>query len=226
LKKDRIGGFVNPSVEKIIALKPDLVFATVDGNRKETVAQIEKIGLPVFVVNPVTMEGFFKTISRIGKITGHTRESRDLIAQLRKKQQHIQSLTDPLPKTKVFFQVGVDPIITVGNDTFIDELIGLAGGLNIYGGETQRYPRCSIEDVLMKDPAVIILATMGGKNTFERANQYWRQWKQVQAVRKGRIHWIDPDTIDRFSPRIMDALEALTILLHPDLQGRLKRKGH
>jgi len=223
-KKEHIGGFINPSIEKIIALKPDVIICTSDGNRKDTVMQLEKIGLPVYVVHPVNMEGFFKMITRIGEITGQKKESRRLVHQLRERQKRILALTAPLPKTKVFFQVGIDPVMTVGSKTFINELIGLAGGLNIYSREKIRYPRCTTEDVLQKDPAVIIIATMGGNATYERARQFWKKWDNMQAVRNDRIHWIDPDMIDRFSPRVMDALEELTVILHPELRRNLFRK--
>jgi iron complex transport system substrate-binding protein len=226
LKKERIGGFINPSLEKIIALKPDIIICTADGNRKETVTQIEKLGFPVYVVHPVNMEGFFKTLTDIGEITGRKMESRKLVSQLREKQKRILALTEKLPKPKVFFQVGIDPIMTVGRKTFIDEFINIAGGQNIYGLEKTRYPRCSVEDVLTKDPAIIIVATMGGKENYERAKEYWQQWKKLQAVQNRQIHWIDPDIIDRFSPRIMDTLEELTGILHPDLRRKFPRNMH
>ncbi|MBN1665320.1 MAG: cobalamin-binding protein [Deltaproteobacteria bacterium] len=225
LKKKRIGGFINPSLEMIIALKPDLVICTADGNRKETVMQLEKIGVPVYVTHSVDMHGFYKTLSDIGDITGRKRESRTLISRLTERHKRVLTLTAPLAKPTVFFQVGVDPITTVGNKTFINELIGLAGGRNIYGAEKTRYPRCAAEDVLTKDPAVIVIATMGDRSNYERARRYWQQWGNMQAVRNRRIHWIDPDTIDRFSPRVMDALEELTGIVHPQLRRHFTRKS-
>lgn len=221
---ERIGGFINPSLEKIIFLKPDIILCTADGNRKETVRQLENIGLPVFVVNPVDIDKLFNAILRISEITGRKEEGIILVTQLRDQQQQISAMTKSLSKPRVFFQVGIEPIITVGGETFITKLIDAAGGINIYGHESSRYPRCSIEDIISKNPDIIIISSAGKMADYRHAKKYWQQWSNLQAVQDNRIYRIDPDIINRPSPRIMDALEELTKILHPEVRwSPLKR---
>ncbi len=117
LNKPRIGGFVNPSMEKIVSLKPDLIIATRDGNRWETIHRIEDLGFSVYVINPKGFDGVMKTIKNIGEVLGRGDESRRIIRNMMIKKEHIVTLTRSLPKPRVFFQVGDTPIITVGRDT-------------------------------------------------------------------------------------------------------------
>lgn len=212
--KQRIGGFVNPSIEKIVALRPDLIIATADGNRRQTVMQIEKLGIPVYVINPATLDGLYKNILAIARLAGCPREGRRLVNTLRSRQKRIVEKVRGLSRKSVFFQVGINPVISVGGDTFINELISLAGGKNIYAQESRRYPRCSLESILSQNPDIIIISTAGRREEYEEAKRYWRQWPTLTAVKKNHIFWIDPDLINRPSPRVLDALETLANLLH------------
>ena len=128
LTKEKIGGFTNPSIEKIIALKPDLILATADGNRKETVEQLERLGLTVYVTNPANTRGVLNSIARIGEITGRAQPSEKLVEKLQKRLDRITSLTRAKQKPRVFFQLGLEPMITAGRGTLIHEVIERAGG--------------------------------------------------------------------------------------------------
>jgi len=138
------------------------VLATADGNRKETVEQIERMGLPVYVVNPKNLEGILATMRRIGRITGREEKARILTSRFARRVEAVSKRVAGRPRPTVFFQVGLDPIVTVGRNTFIDELVGIAGGASISSGDRTRYPRYSIEKILTAAPDVVIVTSMKG----------------------------------------------------------------
>jgi iron complex transport system substrate-binding protein len=120
----------------------------------------------------------------------------------------------------VFFQIGVKPIISVGTDTFIHELIVLAGGQNVAAGPNP-YPRYSREQVIGLSPDVIIITKMERQAVFEQVKQTWYRWPHLPAAKNSRIYLVDSDVFDRPSPRLIDALERLAVLLHPQLKKEL-----
>jgi iron complex transport system substrate-binding protein len=144
LSKPRIGGFVNPNIEKIISLKPDLIIATRDGNRWETIYRLKDLGLPVYVVNPKGFDGVIKTIQNIGEVVARKDESKRIIRNTIIRKENIVRFTKSLPKPKVFFQVGNAPMITVGKGMLANDLIRLAGGRSISEDESVNYPLYSI----------------------------------------------------------------------------------
>ena len=146
-QKPRIGGFTNPSIEKIVSLKPDLIIATADGNRKDTVRQLERIGLPVYVTNPSDTAGILKSILHIGEITNRERDAGKLVEELQKRLNNITAQINHKSKPRVFFQIGLEPVITAGRGTLINEVIERAGGVNVAGRDTARYPRYSAEGI-------------------------------------------------------------------------------
>jgi iron complex transport system substrate-binding protein len=103
----------------------------------------------------------------------------------------------------------------VGKGSFADDLIRLAGGENIAGDQKEMYPRLGMEEVLQRAPEVILISSMNPKAEYPKVLQGWSQWKSIPAVKQGRIHIIDSDVIDRPSPRIIDGLEAMARILHP-----------
>ena len=116
----------------------------------------------------------------------------------------------------VFFQIGISPIVSVGTDTFLHELIVLAGGKNLADGKTP-YPRFSREQVLALAPEIFIVTSMARQAVFERVKAEWRRWPSMPAVRNERIFLVDSNLFDRPSPRLVDGLEMLIKLIHPEL---------
>ena len=215
--KPKIGSFINISLEKVVSLNPDLVIGTTDGNRKETIGQLERVDLPVYVVNPETFEEIFCMILNIGKITGREKEAKAVVRNLQKRIKSVISLTKNLKKPGVFFQIGINPIVSVGRDTLHNKLIELAGGLNVTGDVMIKYPRCSIEDVIVKKPDIIIVSSMKRGEYFPRVRDGWKKWKNIPAVENDRIDIIKSDLIDHSSPRIVDGLEKLAGIIHPEV---------
>jgi iron complex transport system substrate-binding protein len=220
--KPRIGGFTNISVEKIVALNPDLVIGTADGNRQETVAKLESLGIPVYVTNPKTLAEILAVVLQIGTITGREKVARKLSADLQNRVKHLAALVAAQKKVRVFFQVGGQPLITVGRDTLHNQLIDLAGGVNIAGREKTLYPRYSVEEVVAQEPGVIIFSSMKYAEDVTSVWGQWRKWPNIPAVRDNRLIIIDTDLIDRASPRIVDGLEAMVKALHPEVIKKAK----
>jgi iron complex transport system substrate-binding protein len=220
--KPRVGGFTNISVEKILALNPDLVIGTADGNRQETVDKLESLGVPVYVTNPKTLEEILGVVLQVGMITGKEKVARQLTADLQNRVKHLTELVAAQKKYRVFFQVGGEPLITVGGDTLHNQLINLAGGVNIAGREKTLYPRYSLEEVVAQQPEVILFSSMKYADDVTKVWGQWRNWPNIPAVRDNRLYIIDTDLIDRASPRIVDGLEAMVKAIHPEVIKKKK----
>jgi len=115
----------------------------------------------------------------------------------------------------VFFQIGISPIVSVGTPTFIHELIVMAGGINLAQGKTP-YPRFSKEQVISLWPEVMIITSMAREAVFDRVKTEWQQWRELPAVKNDRIYLVDSNVFDRASPRLVDGLEMLARLIHPE----------
>ena len=217
-QKPRIGGFTNPSIEKIVSLKPDLIIATADGNRKDTVNQLERIGLPVYVTNPSDTDKILKSILHIGDITNRTDAAKKLVEKLRKRLNNITAQTQNKSKPRVFFQIGLEPVITAGGGTLINEVIGRAGGVNIAGRDTARYPRYSAEGIMAGSPDIILFAPMANDKEFAAVKSFWQKFAEIPAVKNNKIYPINTDLISRASPRIFDAIETMALIFHPEIK--------
>ena len=207
LQKQRVGGFINPSIEQIVSLKPDLIIATADGNRQDTVRQLERIGLIVYVTNPSDTNGILRSISHLGEITACKNAAATLVRQLQKRLSNIEAQILHKNRPRVFFQIGLEPLITVGGKTLINEVIDRAGGRNMASSDTARYPRYSPEGIMAGSPDIILFAPMANDKEFIAVKNYWQKFEGIPAVKNNRIYPINTDLISRASPRIVDAIE-------------------
>ncbi len=210
----RIGSYVRPDLEKIIALRPDLCLASRDGNPAHTVDRILSFGIPVFIVDPRSLEEVAESIRLLGSVLGAEEKAAAIIREMERKtaiaeQQAAAAGTKP----RVFFQIDAAPIISAGSPTFIDTLISRAGGVNLAAGPVP-YPRFSWEDMLRLQPDIVIIASMAGGYSDEELTAAWRRWPQIPAVRDGRIHVVPAELFDRPTPRLADGLLWLADLLH------------
>ena len=216
-KKPKVGSYINLNVEKIVSLNPDLVIAIADGNKKESVGALDRLGLSVYAVNPKCVHDILKTIENIGEITGCKDRAGKLVEELKSRMDYILSHTKDINRPRVFLQIGINPIVTVGRDTFHNDLISMAGGFNISGNEKTKYPQYSLEEILVRSPDIIVISSMHRGGGFERKKEEWTRWKNIPAVKNERIYIIDSDLLDHPSPRIVDGLEALAEIIHPEV---------
>jgi iron complex transport system substrate-binding protein len=220
--RPQIGGFTNPSIEKIVSLKPDLIIATADGNRKDTVLQLERLGLPVYVTNPSDTKGILRSILNIGKISNREKNAGILVEKLQRRLNNIAVQIRHKRKPRIFFQIGLEPVVTAGKGTLINEAIERAGGINIAGDDVARYPRYSAEGIMGASPEIILFAPMINDKEFTMVKNFWREFEGIPAVKNNRIYPIKTDLISRASPRIVDAIEKMASIFHPDISIKLQ----
>ena len=213
----KVGSYVRPDLERIVALKPDLCIATKDGNPKEVIDRLETLKIPVYVVNPRNLKTVLETIKEIGRILNAVGNAENLLTNLQDRIQRVSALISrDTYRPGVFLQIGISPIVSVGTDTFLHELIVLAGGKNLADGDTP-YPRFSREQVLALAPEIFIVTSMARQAIFEQVKAEWRRWPTMPAVRDERIFLVDSNLLDRPTPRLVDGLELLVKLIHPEL---------
>ncbi|MBA2880762.1 iron complex transport system substrate-binding protein [Desulfosalsimonas propionicica] len=212
-----VGSYVYLDLEKIVSLKPDLCIAIKDGNPLRIIRRLEEMNIAVYAVNPRDLDSVMKTISDIGKILGTEQRAGEVVSDMDQRMAAVSKKVDSVShRPGVFFEIGVDPIVSAGSNTFINELIQKAGGCNLAGGHPG-YPRYSVEDVLALAPEIIIVTSMDRQKVFDRVLQQWQQWEELPAVADDRIHLVDSNLYDRPSPRLVKGLEELARLLHPQL---------
>lgn len=212
----KVGSYIHPDLEKIVALKPDLCLAVKDGNPKEAVLRLEALGIPVYAVNPKSLEEVMETLLALGRLFHAEAQAEEAVASMRQRiEAVVERVSAVEERPRVFFQIGLSPIVSVGSQTFAHELVTLAGGLNVMEGPTS-YPRLSVEEVMALRPDVIVVSTMSRGCRFQDIEALWRRWKGIPAVAADRIVLVDSDLFDRPSPRLVEGLERLADILHPE----------
>jgi len=214
----KVGSYVYLDLEKIVALNPDVCIAIKDGNPKSVIDRIESLNIPVFAVNPRGLESVMQAISDVGRLMETEEKADAIITDMKDRIEIVEAkVARTEMRPRVFFQIGISPIVSAGSDTFIHELIVKAGGCNI-AGKYKSYPRFSHEEVLELAPEVLIITSMAREEVFERVKAEWEQWQQIPAVANNRVYLVDSNLFDRPTPRLIDALEKLLKLIHPELQ--------
>jgi iron complex transport system substrate-binding protein len=216
-KLPKVGSYVRLDLERIVALNPDLCIAIKDGNPKGIIDRLQSLNIPVFAVNPRNLESMMQTIQKIGSILNASQKANTLVKDMRSRIQQVDALVSRIDRRpRVFIQIGISPIISAGRNTFIHELVVRAGGINVAAGNSA-YPHFSREQVFALAPDVLIITSMARSGAFEKAKADWNRLSHMPAVREKRIYTVNSDVFDRPSPRLLDALEILTRLLHPKL---------
>ena len=208
-RKEKVGDTLRPSLEKIVALKPDLVIASTSSQLEQFVRDLDKVAIPIYVSNPHTLAGVLASIEVIGEITGADRRAKELTGDMRARIDAVESgLAAVKERPGVLFILGVEPLITIGGKSFINELISRAGGDSISGELEAEYPQYSLETAVARRPGVIFLQT-GESKLPERLSQ-------TPAARAGRVFQLDDNLLMRPGPRIVDGLEQMAARIHPE----------
>lgn len=216
----RVGSYVQLDIEKIVALRPDLCLAIKDGNPLHTIKRIESLGIPVYVVNPRSLDGIIEMINGLGDILGAGDRAAQITGDMRVRIARVRArLAGEIDRPRVFFQIDAAPIVSAGRDTFIHELIVTAGGINLAADAGTAYPKFSWEDILVFRPEVAIVASMAGGFSVEDLRSDWQKWPQLPAVKDNRLHVVEANLVDRPTPRLVDGLEAFAAIIHPELFG-------
>jgi iron complex transport system substrate-binding protein len=212
LQKPSIGLPLNPSIEAIVALRPDLVLGSGDLNVLESADSLQRLGIPVFMADPHGIEGIYASIISIGKALNRDAEAAALVARLRARLATVKSSVADKPKLRVFMAIWYDPVMTIGRKAFIGEIIEAAGGRSVTDDIAQEWPEISLESIVSRQPDAILFIK-GSKLTAEELKTR-PGWEHVKAVQQGHVYYVD-DRIQYPSPAAFDALEDLAKQFHP-----------
>jgi iron complex transport system substrate-binding protein len=219
----KVGSYVYLDLEKIVSLEPDLCIGIKDGNPKELVLRLEGLGIPVYAVNPRSLDSIQSTVIEIGVLLHAEKTARQVAGEMRSRIETVRQLSSTAAhRPRVFFQIGISPIVSAGSDTFIHEMIEIAGGVNLAQPYTS-YPRFSTEEVVVAAPDIMIITSMAREKAFEQIKAKWKQWPNIPAVKNNRIYLVDSDLFDRPTPRLIEGLETLLQLIHPELNFESNR---
>jgi len=217
--KPKVGNAFSPSLERIIELEPDLVLTV---KHEQLNMELESLGVKFMVLDPKDINDIFKDIELLGKVTGTESEAEKLIRDMQDDISYVSHQVEDAHPVSVFFIVdATDPNNpwTAGAGSFIDALINMAGGENVAAEAHGAWVQFSIEQIVSSDPEVIIIQTMtGGIPTVSKeVLEEHPAWREMSAVKQGRISFIDGDLVSRPGPRIVQGLEEIAKIIHPEL---------
>jgi iron complex transport system substrate-binding protein len=214
--KPHVGGAQNPSLEAIVALHPDLVLATTSINRIETVDGLAKVGVAVYTTDPQTVRGMLESTARIAGLMGAEAQGTALVAKLQARLDALAARLADVPPVHALFVVWEDPLITIGQNTFIADALRWAGAESVIVSQ-QKWPRVTFEEIVRLQPDYIVFASdHAGFGAEELGALRTREaWKQLRAVELGHIAVISEE-INRPSPGLVDAIEQLAREVHPE----------
>lgn len=210
-------GYSNPSMEAIIALRPEVVLTPKDFLRPDLQVKLEQLKIPVFVLDAHTLEDIPLQIHTLGQMFEKASAANAVTQLMRQRLAEIRRKVEALPTRRVLYVLNSQPLITVGPGSFIHQMIGLAGGTNIATQTNVAYPRLSMESVLKEDPEVLIFPS-GEVETVPRSEQQqWRRWDSLSAVKQQRFHEVSSSLLNRPGPRVVEGLEQLARAIHPEI---------
>ena len=219
-KVARVGGYSRVDLEAVAALKPDLVIAWQSGNNMTQIDKLKALGLPVYVFQPNQMEDVAGQLERLGQLAGSEATANTAATAFRQRLATLRTANANKPKVRVFYQIWKSPLMTVGGPQIISDAITLCGGENVFGQIKQMAPTVSVEAVLEANPEAIVATGMGESRPEWLGD--WDKWTQMTAVKRGNMFHINPDIMQRHTPRILDGAEKLCA--HLDV-ARSRRPG-
>jgi len=216
VQKPHVGGPVNPNLEVIVSLMPDLVLATKSINRRETVNALDRIGLPVYVTDPHSVEGMIVSVEHLGSALGAEKSAAMLAEDLRSRLADLDRRLAGAAPRRVLFVVWTDPLISVGRDTFIADALRRAGGRSVVDTKAE-WPHVSMEEIVRLQPEVLVFASAHAGSTQRDIDALRTRpgWRNLEAMQHGNIVVVS-DAINRPAPRMVDAIERLAHALHPE----------
>ena len=211
----KVGDGINPSIERIIALRPQLILVSTASQLEAFTKPLDEHNLAVYVTDPRDLEGVFKSIENLGDLLDERERASSLVSSLRARAAAIEEKAGTARAVSVFYQLSAEPLYTAGRDSFITDLVRRAGGLSVTADVPGAWPRYSDESALAARPDVIIMATgdsMGAQANAEVAQPLRRS----PAALNNRVYKINGDYLSRPGPRLVEGLEQMARAIHPD----------
>jgi ABC-type Fe3+-hydroxamate transport system substrate-binding protein len=212
LKKPSIGGLVKPSIETILSFHPDLVLGTSIPGATETATQLQTVGVPVYLVDPHGLSGILRSVGSVGEALNRVPQATALNDSLIKRIEAVKAHSAGKPAPRVLVPVWYDPIITIGKNAFISEIVETAGARSVTDDLLPDWPEVSMETVITRAPEALVLIR-GGKISVELL-QKRPGWSSLPAIQAGKVYYVDSG-IQEPSPVAIDALEEIARELHP-----------
>lgn len=213
--KEKIGGFSEPNIEKIVSLKPDLILA--NDIHQKPIEELEKLDIPSVVLDPKDFDDMFISIEVIGKATGQDDEALTLVNNLKVRMENVEAIVAKLTtdkRPKVYYELWPSPITTTGPGTFVDDIIQRAGGENIAGDAKKAYPQYSQEMIVAKNPDIIIFSHHGSSNQSAEDILQRQGWESIEAIKNKKVFYVDENIVQRATPRLVDGLEQFVNIIH------------
>jgi len=221
----KVGGFIDPNIEAIVALNPDLVILV--ASQQQTITQLHQLNIPLLAVKNATLVDIKNSISAIGEATQHQQQAQQLLATIEQQIRFVNHKVSGLPRPKVMISMGhstnsehVKSIYIAGQHDFYNDLISLAGGQNSYQNDYLKVPSLSIEGILQLNPDIIIDIFPEATDHNADIAQIKRQWQNlvyVNAIKNNRVHIIEENYATIPGPRIFKLLTQMAKLIHPEL---------
>jgi iron complex transport system substrate-binding protein len=209
-KIQKIGDTMNPNIENIVALKPQIVLVSTASQIENFTKTLEQQNIAYFVTSPQNLDGIYKSLYQIGEIFGKSEKANEIVNSMKERVADVETRTNIAADVKVFLQVSKEPLYTIGKDSFMTDLISRAGGVSVTKDVAAAYPKLSKETALALNPEAIILSDSEDN---QEPNEVF---KNSPAVKNSKVFKINADIISRPAPRIVDALEQIAKLLHPE----------
>ena len=203
----RVGGYTSVDMEKVAALKPDLVVAWKSGNRGAHLDKLRALGIPVFINEPRRIDDVARSIAQLGKLAGTDSAGEAAAQAFRKRHAALAAKYSARPPVRIFYEAWNRPLMTINGEHLISDVIRLCGGDNVFAKLPMLAPTIDAEAVLAAMPEVIVASGMG-EGRPEWLDD-WRKWTKLPAVAQGNLFFIPPDQIQRHTPRILDGAERL-----------------
>lgn len=211
---EKIGDFNGMNLERIIELQPDLVINYGEGITEDTQRLVEA-GITIIGFEPESIEEIIYTIERIGILTGKSNEAEILVQEMVAKEAELLSKIEGLEKKTVFYEIWHEPLMAAGPGSFVDQLIDLAGGVNIAADAESEYPQFDLEQLIERNPQVYLTANDLPEKTAESIAER-PGYENIEAIKNGQIYLLDGNVLSRPGPRIIQALELLIEAIHPE----------
>lgn len=212
-----VGGGLDPNLERLASLRPDLVIGW-ETSRPQLRERLRELGIPVFSIRTEDTTDVFRAIRNLGRLTGRTPSADSLAARLRGEIEAVRASVAGLPRPSAFFVVWHDPPMTAGPRTFIAELIGVAGGTILFPDATQPWPNVSMEEVVKRQPDVVVIPV--GESGSPRVDLRGPGWRELKSLRERGPALVPADLVNRPGPRIGETARLLRDALHPERKGR------
>lgn len=210
----KVGDSLQPSLERIIALRPQVVLISTASQLEVFTQQLKDQNIAAFVTDPHDLEGVFRSIDQIGQILGQAEQAGLLVKKLRERTTVVEHAVKDAKPVRVFYQVSGEPLYTIGRDAFVTDLIRRAGAVSVTADVPGAWPKYSSESALAAKPEAIILPTGGSMGAANASVA--DALRNSPAAIAGRVYKINDDYLARPGPRLVDGLEALARALHPE----------